>query len=96
MSDRALRWLGAALPVAMTSAIVAAAVVHVALGGALREPDEGVGAHLFQLLMPLELPIIGAFAATQIPRRPRWAGAIVAIQVGALLALVTVVFALGL
>jgi hypothetical protein len=96
MNDRALRCLGASLPLAMTAAIVAAAVLHLALGGALREPDEGMAAHLFQLLVPLEIPLIGAFAITRLPRDPRWAAPILALQVVALVALVATVFALGL
>ena len=37
----------------------------------VREPDEGVAAHLFQLLMGGQLPIIAFFALKWLPRAPR-------------------------
>lgn len=92
-----MRWLGALLPLGMTLTVVAAGAIHVAqAGGFYREADEGTAAHLFQILMPLQVPIIVAFAVTQLPRRPRWATALLALQVGAFVALVATVFAFQL
>lgn len=92
-----MRWIGALLPLAMTLTIVVAGAVHaVQVGGIVREPDEGTAAHLFQLLIPAEVPIIVAFLATQLPRDRRWTLRIFAVQAAAAMALVGAVFILGL
>ena len=88
-----MRWLGAILPLAMTGTVVAAALVHAAqVGGFVREADEGTAAHLFQLLMPAQVPIIALFVATQLPRRPVWTMCIFGLQLAAALALFAAVF----
>ena len=92
-----MRWLGAILPVLMTLTVVAAGLVHAAqVGGFVREADEGTAAHLFQILMPAQIPIIALFAATQLPRHRRWAGWILALQIGMAVALFAAVFSLRL
>lgn len=92
-----MRWLGAILPLAMTLAVVAAATYRaVQLGGFYREADEGTAAHLFQLLVPAQVPIIALFAATQRSRDPAWTARVVALQLGAAAALVASVFLLQL
>jgi hypothetical protein len=45
--------------------------------------DEGAAAHLFQLLMVLQAPIILFFALKWLPREPREALTVLALQVGA-------------
>jgi hypothetical protein len=92
-----MRWLGAILPLLMTLAVVIAGLVEAAqVGGFVRQPDEGTAAHLFQILMPAQIPIIAVFAATQLPRDPTWARRVLAVQIGAALALFAAVFALQL
>ena len=92
-----MRWLGAVLPLAMTLAVVAAGAIHATqVGGFYREADEGTAAHLFQLLMPAQVPIIAVFAASQWPRDPAWTAKVLALQIGAAAALVATVFSLGL
>jgi len=91
-----MRWLGAILPVLMTLTVVAAGVIEGAKTGFVRQPDEGTAAHLFQILMPAQIPIIAIFAATQLPQRPRWAGWILALQIGLTVALFAAVAALRL
>ena len=92
-----MRWLGAILPLLMTLTVVAAGVIHaVQVGGFVREADEGTAEHLFQILMPAQIPIIAVFAATQLPRHPRWAAWILALQIGLALALFALVFSLQL
>jgi len=81
----------------MSLAVVAAGAIHVIqVGGLYREADEGIPAHLFQLLMPAQLPIIGVFAATQLPRDPAWARRFVAAQVILFVAIVGIVFGFDL
>ena len=92
-----MRWLGALLPLAMTLAVIVAGTIHtVQAGGIYRDADEGIAAHLFQILMPLQVPIIIAFAATQLPRHPAWTTTFLALQIGLAAALFATVFAFQL
>jgi len=92
-----VRWFGAILPLLMTLTVVAAGLIEaVHAGGFVRRADEGTAAHLFQILMPAQIPIIAVFGATQLPRHPRWAGWILALQIGLALALFAAVFSLRL
>ena len=92
-----MRWLGAILPPLMTFTVVAAGLLHaVQVGGFVREADEGTAAHLFQILMPAQIPIIALFVATQYPRHPRRTLGVLALQVTAFVALVATVFLLQL
>ena len=61
-------------------------VQHVVRFGFVEEADEGTAAHLFQLLMVLQLPLIALFAVTWLPRRRRDATIVLAIQALAVLA----------
>jgi hypothetical protein len=92
-----MRWIGALLPLAMTLAVIAAGAIHAfQSGGLVREADEGTAAHLFQILMPAQVPIIAIFAVTGLPRDPSWTARVLALQIGAAAALFATVFALGL
>lgn len=90
-----MRWLGAILPIVMTLTVVAAGLIEAA-HGLYRQPDEGTAAHLFQLLMPAQVPVIALFASTQLPIRRAWAMRFLALQVGLAVALFATVAALGL
>jgi hypothetical protein len=74
------------LPVAMSLAALTLVISHVAMYGAVREADEGAAAHIFQLLMIAQLPIVGFFAIKWLGRFPRQALEILALQAGAMLA----------
>ena len=50
------------LPVAMSFAALATVLGHVAMFGAVREADEGTAAHIFQLLIAAQVPIVAVFA----------------------------------
>jgi hypothetical protein len=52
--------------------------------GLVPQPDEGAFAHLWQLLMGLQLPVIAYCAIKWVPRAPRQALATLALQVGAM------------
>lgn len=80
------------LPVLMSLAALTLVLVHVALYGAQHEADEGTPAHLFQLLMAAQLPIIGTFAAKSLPQAPRRALAVLGIQLVAAIAAFAPVF----
>jgi hypothetical protein len=84
------------LPVAMSFAALVTVLGHVLMFGAAREADEGAAAHIFQLLMVAELPIVASFAIKWLPRFPKQALQVMAVQVGAALAALAPVFFLGL
>lgn len=70
----------AVAPVAMSLAALALIVVHVARYGLVREADEGTSAHLFQLLMALQTPVIAFFAIKWLPQAPRQGLFVLAVQ----------------
>jgi hypothetical protein len=80
----------------MSLAALALVLGHVALYGAAREADEGTAAHLWQLLMAAQLPVIAWFAVAWLPREPRRALGVLALQAAAALAALAPVFLLGL
>jgi hypothetical protein len=81
------------LPLAMSLAALAMVLGHVAVFGTAREADEGAAAHVFQLLMMAQVPIVAFFAIKWLPRAPREALQVLALQVGAgLLAMAPVYF----
>jgi hypothetical protein len=91
-----LKQPSAILPVVMSSVALAVVLLHVARFGAGREPDEGTSAHLWQLLMAGQVPVIGFFAIKWLPLAPRVALQILALQAGAMLAALAPVFLLKL
>ena len=91
-----LKQPSAFLPVAMSLTALAIVLGHVALFGAAREADEGTAAHVFQLLMAAQVPIVAFFASKWLPGAPRPALSIVALQVVAALAALAPVFILDL
>ena len=96
MNLSTLKRPSALIPLAMSFAALSLVVGHVALFGAAREADEGAAAHLWQLLMVGQIPIIAFFAITWLPRAPRPAAIVLALQLCAALAIVATVFLLGL
>jgi hypothetical protein len=84
------------LPVVMSCAALALVLGHIAVFGGAREADEGTAAHLFQLLMVTQAPIVMIFAIRWIPKAPRQALQVIALQVGAALAALAPVFILDL
>jgi hypothetical protein len=84
------------LPPAMSAFVLALIVMHIARFGAAREADEGTEAHLFQILMPLEVPIIAFFAFTWLPRERMAATLVLLLQLGAAAAVLATVFFLHL
>ena len=91
-----LKQPSAYLPVAMSLAAIATVLTHIALFGIAREADEGTAAHIWQLLMAGQFPILAFFAIKWVPRAPREALPILALQVAAVLAALAPVYLLGL
>jgi hypothetical protein len=82
------------LPLAMSLVALALVIGHIALFGTARQPDEGTAAHLWQLLMAGQAPIIAFFALTFVPRAPRGALPVLGLQIAAALAAMAPVFIL--
>jgi hypothetical protein len=97
-----LKQPSAFLPVAMSLTALAmlgfAAIDGILHGahGIVREPDEGTVAHLWQLLMAGQLPVLLFFAIKWLPRAPKQTLGVLALQAGAALASMAPVFFLGL
>ena len=76
----------ALLPVVMSVAARGLVLGHFAVYGIVHEADEGTPAHLFQLLMAGQAPLVVWFAAQWLPRAPGPALRVLALQLGAALA----------
>ena len=68
------------LPIAIPVFLLSLGARFVAINGLVRQADEGTEAHLFQLLMPVQLLVMGYFALTWLPRAPRAALPVLALQ----------------
>jgi len=69
---------------------------HFALYGKPHEADEGAAAHLFQLLMLTQLPVLAFFALTRLPVAPLPALKVLVVDVAlALAAFASVYFLTG-
>jgi hypothetical protein len=97
-----LKHPSAFLPLAMSLTALAmlgfAAIDGVLHGahGIVREPDEGTVAHLWQLLMTVQMPIVLFFAIKWLRRAPRQTLGVLALQAGAWLASCAPVYFLNL
>lgn len=87
---------GAFLPLAMSVAAIVVVLGHIALFGAVRQADEGAVAHLWQLLVAGQLPIVAYFAIRWLPLTPRSAFQVLALQAAAFLAALAPVYLLHL
>jgi hypothetical protein len=84
------------LPLAMSLTALAVVLGHVAIYGVVHEPDEGAAAHIWQLLMAGQMPVLAFFAIKWLPRAPRQTLYVLALQAGAALASMAPVFFLHL
>jgi hypothetical protein len=89
-----LKHPSAFLPVAMSVGALAAVLLFVTLHGTAPQADEGTAAHIWQLLMAAQVPIVLFFAIKWVPQSPRQALPILALQVGAAIAATAPVFLL--
>ena len=87
-----LKHPSAFLPVAMSLGALATVVIFIALHGPAPQADEGAAAHIWQLLMVAQVPIVLFFAIKWVPQSPRQAVLILALQVGAALVAMAPVF----
>jgi hypothetical protein len=96
MSFSTLKRPSALIPLGMSLAALSLVLGHTAMFGTAREPDEGAAAHLWQLLMAGQIPIIAFFAIRWLPQGPRQALPVLALQAVAGVAAAAPVFLLRL
>ncbi len=84
--DSLLNRPSAVIPIAMSLAALAIVLGYSAIFGVARQTDEGTAAHLWQLLMAGQLPIMAYFAIKWLPSQPRRALPVLGFQLGAALA----------
>ena len=81
MSQPLLKQPSAFMPLAMSLTGLALVVVHAARYGIVHEADEGTSAHIFQLLMVAQVPLILYFAFKWLAREPRQAMQVLGLHV---------------
>ena len=96
MTLSALKRPSAFIPLGMSLAAFILVVGHAVLFGAAREADEGTAAHLWQLLMAGQIPVIAFFAVRWLPQTPGQAMLVLGLQTAAALAAAAPVFLLNL
>ncbi|MBI5867252.1 MAG: hypothetical protein HZB43_03010 [candidate division Zixibacteria bacterium] len=91
MNVPSMKTPSAFLPLAMSLTALAMVLGHAALFGVVHEADEGTTAHIFQLLMAAQVPVVAFFAIKWLPRNPRQTLQVLALQVAAALASIVAV-----
>jgi hypothetical protein len=96
MNFSTLKRPSALMPLAMSLAAISVILVQLAFFGLARETDEGTAAHLWQLLMAGQIPVIAYFAIKWLPRTPGPALVVLVLQAVAGLIAAAPVFLLQL
>ena len=91
---RALKRPSAFIPIVMSLIAVAVVVIRITSHGTAPQTDESTAAHLWQILMVAQVPVIVFFAIKCVPQAPRTAFCVVAVQVAVALAALAPVFLL--
>ena len=76
----------ALLPLAMSLAALTLVLGHAAVFGVVHEADEGAAAHIWQILMAAQIPILAYFMFKWLPKRPRQSLHVLALLAGTWLA----------
>ena len=82
----------ASLPLVMSLVALALVLSHAAIFGVIHEADEGTAAHIFQILMAAQLPIVVYFLLKWLPKRPKESLVVLVLQAGAWLAAIAAVY----
>jgi len=82
------------LPLAMSFGALATVLIYVAIFGPAPQADEGTAAHIWQILMAGQIPIILFFAFKWLPRNPKEALFVLVLQGSAALMALAPVFLL--
>lgn len=91
--DRSLiKQPSAYLPMLMSCAAMALVFHHYAFYGLVHEADEGAAAHIFQILIVAEVPLVAFFAIKWLPKATKEALVILALQAAAVIAAFAAVY----
>ncbi len=85
----------ALIPLPMSLAALSLVIAHVVIYGTAHQADEGAAAHLWQLLMAGQIPVIAFFAIKWLPRTPGQAVLVLGLQGAAIVAAAAPVFILN-
>jgi len=80
------------IPLLMSLVAIAMVVVHAAVVGIIHEKDEGTLAHIFQILMVVQIPVAVYFLLSWVEKKPKQTLRIIALQAVAWLAAIAAVF----
>ncbi len=84
------------LPIAMSALALFVVLGHIGIYGLAHEIDEGAGAHIWQLMMTIQIPIVAYFLIRWLPADSKRAVHVLMLQVVAALAALAPVYLLGL
>ena len=71
------------IPLVMSLMALALLLGYVAIFGIVHNQDEGTPAHIFQLIMVAQLPVVAFFAIKWLPKRRKQSLLVLALQVAA-------------
>ena len=86
--------LTAWIPIAMSLSALAIVLFHIAVFGTARQSDEGAEAHMWQILMAGQVPILFVYAIKWLPQTPKAALQVIGVQLGAAVAALAPVYLL--
>ena len=92
MNNPTIRQPTVFVPLAMSLVALTMVLVHFAIFGIVEETDEGTSAHIFQLLMVGQFPIVAFLAFRWLAIAPRQTSFFIVFQVVAALAAIMAVF----
>lgn len=90
-----IRRPSALVPLILSGVAMVIIAAHIARNGTAPQADEGAAAHLWQLLMVGQLPIVAFFAFKWLPDAPKPALIVLALQIAAIAAAAAPVLLLG-
>jgi len=82
------------LPLVMSLAALSVVLAYLAVNGPTPQSDEGTAAHIWQLLMAAQVPIVFYFAVKWLPQSPRQGAITLALQIGGAMAALLPVYLL--
>jgi hypothetical protein len=82
------------VPLVMSLGALGLVLGHAAMFGIVHEADEDAPAHIFQLLLVGQVPLVAYFALKWLPRVPGQTVLVLALQAGAALAAMAAVYVL--
>ena len=83
------------IPIAMSLAALCTVLARLALFWTAPQSDEGAAAHIFQLLIAGEVPILIFYAVKSLPRSPKASMQVIGVQILAVVAALAPIYLLG-